>query len=436
MKVYNQILLFLIVLIALSCREESTEPPKGNLQLTAIDIGVYDVIIRLTAYVSHGPAAISITENGRNVFFRPMPIRYASFDTTYRFSGLQQGDHIFKAFYWIGETKIDSSAPLNVTMMSGSSGNFLWEVHTLGDDIANRLNDVAIINDTCVWVVGEINKLDSAGSLKRPPYNIAVWNGKSWILSTTIDSGFLYGENYSIYAFNENDVWIGGTVPKHWNGEKWKFYGLSSGYEGGFRILGIWGSSSEDLYIVGENGNIRWYNGFTWQNIESGIDANIVDIYGSKNIKTGELEILAIATDVQLEKRYIIEISGGTVSFLSDSGMWGPITLTGVWFEAGKRYYICGLPVFFKIDLNQPIWYGYDFSSGNSTYKCIRGNRFNDLVIASWLNEIAHFNGYEWKSYSQELGLNNAHWYSVDMKGDMIVAVGNYGTGLVAIGRR
>lgn len=42
----------------------------------------------------------------------------------------------------------------------------------------------------------------------------------------------------------------------------------------------IWGSSSNDLYVVGNSGNIARYNGSSWTKIESGTTANINDIWG------------------------------------------------------------------------------------------------------------------------------------------------------------
>ncbi|MCH7772529.1 MAG: hypothetical protein IIA49_16185, partial [Bacteroidetes bacterium] len=49
-----------------------------------------------------------------------------------------------------------------------------------------------------------------------------------------------------------------------------------------FSINKIWGISSEDLYIVGNNGNIAHYSGPTggWQKIESGTDVMLRDITG------------------------------------------------------------------------------------------------------------------------------------------------------------
>ena len=42
----------------------------------------------------------------------------------------------------------------------------------------------------------------------------------------------------------------------------------------------IWGTSSQDLYVVGYGGNIAHYNGSSWTKIESGTDLDIQDIWG------------------------------------------------------------------------------------------------------------------------------------------------------------
>ena len=55
---------------------------------------------------------------------------------------------------------------------------------------------------------------------------------------------------------------------------------------GYFSMNKIWGSSSNDLYVVGNNGKIAHYNGTSWQRIESGTTLNINDIWGDFNEKT------------------------------------------------------------------------------------------------------------------------------------------------------
>ncbi|MCX8055967.1 MAG: hypothetical protein N3A67_09925, partial [Ignavibacteria bacterium] len=45
----------------------------------------------------------------------------------------------------------------------------------------------------------------------------------------------------------------------------------------------LWGSSSNDLYAVGDYGNIAHWDGVKWRKIESGTTLNLKAISGSKN---------------------------------------------------------------------------------------------------------------------------------------------------------
>jgi len=97
-----------------------------------------------------------------------------------------------------------------------TSHNFVWRADTLGELNASILRDVAIINDTLIWAVGE---LVHPGD--REFYGAAVWNGKEWKLKLLMDSVWNSPVRpYGIWAFSENDIWlVSGNIWK-WNGEK------------------------------------------------------------------------------------------------------------------------------------------------------------------------------------------------------------------------
>ena len=61
----------------------------------------------------------------------------------------------------------------------------------------------------------------------------------------------------------------------------------------------IWGTSSNDLYIVGNSGNIAHYNSTNWQKVESGTNLNIGDIWGVPDGEGGYRKYLA-AVDAML----------------------------------------------------------------------------------------------------------------------------------------
>jgi len=56
--------------------------------------------------------------------------------------------------------------------MDTTSHDFRWEIYTLGDGTGSScLYDVAIINETLAYAVGEIYRNDTT-------FNVAKWNGK------------------------------------------------------------------------------------------------------------------------------------------------------------------------------------------------------------------------------------------------------------------
>jgi hypothetical protein len=64
--------------------------------------------------------------------------------------------------------------------MDTTSHNFTWQIDTLGDGGGSVLYDVAIINNTLAYTVGEIYKRDSVGNWDPLPSGLALWNGRSW----------------------------------------------------------------------------------------------------------------------------------------------------------------------------------------------------------------------------------------------------------------
>ena len=99
----------------------------------------------------------------------------------------------------------------------------------------------------------------------------------------------------AIFVFNNTDVWFAADAVFHWDGTSsvavFSYNNLTpSGLQPGINKL--WGTSSSDLYGVGNAGAIVHYNGSSWSKIESGTNMNIIDIWGDKNPFTGKTEII------------------------------------------------------------------------------------------------------------------------------------------------
>ncbi len=322
-----------------------------------------------------------------------------------------------------------------------TSHEFVWTINTLGD-AASQLNDVTIINDTCAWAVGSIYLLDSNKKFIYPIYNAAYWNGKQWSLkriSMNFRSNLITPPLEGTLSFSTTDVWLVGSLPIHGDGQNWNIFDLRSmaGLEN-ISVSKAWGSKSSDMYFVGLGGSIVHYNGISWKKIESGTTLDIQDIWGSRDSKTGEQQILAVASNKFLDVgKKLLQINNTITTAIADSGL--PWSLSGVWFETNEKYYIVGDGMFMKSSLDSDrAWKG--FHMGLTTYytNIIRANNKNDIVVVGAFGAFLHYNGSTWKNYmGNELPAVNGSFYSVTIKNNLVIAVGHVGEkAIVVMGKR
>jgi hypothetical protein len=112
-------------------------------------------------------------------------------------------------------------------------------------------------SSTDVWMVGEKGR-------------IAHWNGSAFSAHTSGTTATLWG----VWAFAANDAWaVGGTpgggtaqpndVVLHFDGTSWKPEALPDAPLGR-SLFKVWGTSSNDLYVVGEAGTIWHRKSASW----------------------------------------------------------------------------------------------------------------------------------------------------------------------------
>ncbi len=310
-----------------------------------------------------------------------------------------------------------TSVTAQVKTMDTTSHAFTWMTYTLGDGSGScTLNDVAIINDTLAYAVGEIYQ---GGT----PYNSAKWNGQTWSINQILypyQGQQYYAQLHSVYIFSDTDIWVGSNQPMHWNGTSWQTFDLSASIWNGW-IYKIWGSSSSDLYIVGGGGSIAHYNGTSWTQISSGTTLDVRDIWGGQNANTANLEIYATAGNPIVSTNCaILQISGTTAQAISTSGIYAG--LNGMWFSPGQYYWIVGDGIWEK----HPTLSASSWSSQALTQylpEAVRGNALNDVFMCGAYGEMLHFNGVSWKSYISQTGINGAY-LALSVKGNTVIAVG------------
>jgi hypothetical protein len=233
----------------------------------------------------------------------------------------------------------------------------------------------------------------------------------------------------AIFAFSENDIWIavdGDQIARIENGVQTNIICLPSNVS--MSINKIWGSNSNDLYIVGSSGNIAHYGGPSvgWKKINSGTTTNINDAWGffENGMSTVYCPVSSIFNPPQDLK--ILKIIGNKV----DSISWRMDRIVySCWTNNKNFLYVCGEGVFvYKFGT----WTEISLPLGGKN--SLRGNDTNDIFIEGDNGFIAHYNGSTWQTYNN----NYLKGYSrLSFKGDIVVIAGNYqGKAIVEIGRR
>jgi hypothetical protein len=329
-----------------------------------------------------------------------------------------------------------------ITTMDTTSHDWVFDPPVLfGDGSSSVLYDVAIINDTLAYAVGEIYKRDSLGNWDPLPYNLVKWDGQQWELkrvTVQTSSGPVTAPLYGIYAFAANDIWLTSGVPIHGNSQIWVQYHLFQ-----MGVLGpndgsltkIWGSSSSNVYFVGNRGTIAHYSHGTWQRLESGTTQPITDIWGDLDSATGENVAIALASNIyQGGEKKVLRIVGNAVTQLNSDGL--PWALSGVWFKR-NRYFIAGDGLFKRRCLGCISgWQRFHSGLANYYSNAIRGVEA-DIVVGGSFGELITFNGATWRNHLPETFMSPGSFYRVAIKTDFFVAVGHKNfRGCVLVGRR
>jgi len=322
--------------------------------------------------------------------------------------------------------------------MDTTSHNITWQKLEFGEGL---LSDVAIIDENNIWAVGSIYLNDSTGKLDPLPYNAIHWDGNSWTvkrISFYHNNDFISDALNGIIAFSANDIWLSDGLPIHGDGTNWTLYhlwdmGILGPNDGG--SLCLWGNSSKDIYFGGGLGTIIHYDGNYWKKLESGTTLDINSIYGAKNEKTNEDQILAVASRNYPLGTAIFQMNASTVTQISEFPLkW---ELFGLWFIPNRHYYVAGSGIYEKKSLSESEWKNDPLRYTTHTIMKVQATGLNDVFMVGSFGEILHFNGISWKSYLNESTAIEGSYNSVAIKNNLIVVVGGgAGRAIIQIGRR
>ena len=405
-------LLFLFSLLFLpGCEKQTTPVASPQIQLTVDEAAVTEAWLKLQVTNLESLEAVEITRNTGDKQGKDSTIysgKPQTGDTTIYDHGLLPAhSYTYRVYFLFNGTRGSLRAKAELTTMDTTSHNFSWQIDTIGT-YSSILYDVAIINETEIWAVGEIHtpetdKFDSLGNWV-PPYNAVHWDGQEWILIRTEAPGYGFGTNFSVFAFNSNDIWVGSTLPEYWDGINWCFHGYN--LAGGYYIRKIWGSSSNDIYFVGSNGNITRYNGQHWYRMYSGTDLDLRDISGNSST-------VFITGHSEQQESISLNLKGGKWrTFIKSESYYGnPSTgdygrMYSVYVSANTAYIVAKAGII-----------RYHLSRGDvdlipdetalyhdRTIRKITGTADNDILLIDAWGGIIHYNGKDW--FLDESNLN------------------------------
>lgn len=339
----------------------------------------------------------------------------------------------YRAYVLSGFNLADSSEEITAMTMDTTSSDFIWDIDTIGVNISD-FYDVSIIDENNIWAVGII-ETDSYDTLivnldtfLTPIfYNAANWNGNEWelirICPTGTDPAY---PHRAIHIFSQNDIWTGTSAAYHFNGMEWFVYGgRNSNWEFNGYVQSIWGNSSSDLYFVGDSGSIVHYDGNVFTLMNSGTKLLLRDVAGSGehvfatgwnysgesgilSLEDGQWQILYQADDLKIEYYTAVDVYGDIAYFVTKTGI--------LRYNFKKKTFILE-------EVRQ---------IGNWTYRYIKVENTNDILLLSGDGRILHFNGINWKE-SREMDYDHTstvfYQGGLAFKNDLAVIVGELSEG-------
>jgi len=242
----------------------------------------------------------------------------------------------------------------------------------------------------------------------------------------------------TIFAFGPDSIYVCSSANLlKWENGDWiekAFFMISVPFTG--QVNKMWGTSGDNLYFAGNSGAIYHFMGQTWQQVPSGTDLDLTDVFG--NVQ-GE----AYSTGVNISEVKGVLLKGNSNGFsvminsevIDESQLFQKLygILGTVWLDENNTIYTGGSILFrykngewnYETSLPENFIGGNPGASYRGVISSIRGNASNDYIIAGGRNTLKHFNGINW----EQIGLpydpqSPIVWRSAKVVNNTIAAVG------------
>jgi hypothetical protein len=211
------------------------------------------------------------------------------------------------------------------------------------DVISGEVTDMWAVDPDTLWLFTTI-----------APFTCPIfrYRGTGW------DALFSGGALYGVWALSARQAWFAGfDGGLYYNGLGWFPFGLSN-------QRAVWGSSETNIWAVGMDGLILYYDGSAWAQLVSPFPQNLYDIFG-----TSARDIVAVGED------------GAAIRY-GDSGWRAETTgaageLMGVWASGPDDYWAVGDGE--VVHYNGTTWQVVDVGFA-STWKAVWG-RGNEVFL-------------------------------------------------------
>ena len=163
------------------------------------------------------------------------------------------------------------------------------------------------------------------------------YDGDDWTVQPAPTDQNLWG----VWGDSPDDLWaVGGrghdageATLLHYDGESWESWEVPDLERGNvFAFFKVWGTSSDNVYVVGQSGAVLHYDGDDWSELQVGASDDLISLWG-----TGPDNIVAVGGR-----------NSGVVSVF-DGNEWRSGTLprfpglNGIWMNEPDRAYAVGV---------------------------------------------------------------------------------------------